>query len=96
MGVGLPAPVAVVVLSETGQKMAKAEVESSLKATLSSVNHGLEAHERLARLIIVGDEWTTENGLLTPTLKVKRDVLESRYSELISTDYDAPVVWENS
>jgi len=47
-------------------------------------------------LIIVGDEWTTENGLLTPTLKVKRDVLESRYSELISTDYDAPVVWENS
>ena len=96
MGVGLPAPVAVVFLSETGQKMAMAEVESSLKATLSSVNHGLEAHERLARLIIVGDEWTTENGLLTPTLKVKRDVLESRYSELISADYDAPVVWENS
>jgi len=95
MGAGLPAPVAVVVLSESALRLAKDDVEASLKATLSEVNRGLESHERLARLVIVSDEWTTENGLLTPTLKVKRDVLEAKYAELISAEYNAPVVWES-
>ena len=37
-------------------------------------------------MIIVGEEWTTENGLLTPTLKIKRDELEARYRPIVEKD----------
>ncbi|MBT8100735.1 MAG: AMP-binding protein, partial [Gammaproteobacteria bacterium] len=94
MGSGLPAPVAVVVLAENARAMSKENVESELKATLNDVNQRLESHERLARATIVNDEWTTENGMLTPTLKIKRDVLEDRYRSLIGQQCSEQVVWE--
>ena len=68
LGAGLPAPVAVVVLSEAARKLPKQNVEKSLEATLADTNQHLESHERLSNIVIVDDEWTTENGLLTPTL----------------------------
>jgi hypothetical protein len=32
--------------------------------------------------------------LLTPTLKLKRNELEDKYSQLISEPFPEPVVWE--
>lgn len=95
MGAGLPAPVAVAVLGEAAHHLPRETVESSLKATLIDVNHHLESHERMSHIVVVDDEWTTENGLLTPTLKVKRDVLEERYGALISKPHSGQVAWEN-
>jgi hypothetical protein len=88
------APVAVVVLSETARKLPKEAVDASVKATLVDVNKQLESHERLARVIIVAVDWTTQNGMLTPTLKIKRDVLEERYRPLLDEQHTAFVVWE--
>ncbi|HSM31441.1 MAG TPA: AMP-binding protein, partial [Woeseiaceae bacterium] len=68
LGAGLPAPVAVVVLSDAAQHLPEDDIEKSLEATLTDTNRHLESHERLSGMIIVDDEWTTENGLLTPTL----------------------------
>lgn len=95
MGTGQPAPVAVVVLSDAARSKSKDEIRESLEATLGQVNAGLESHENLGRMIIVDDEWTTENDLLTPTLKVKRDKLEAKYGELIARDFDSMVAWES-
>jgi len=95
MGSGLPAPVGIVVLSDAAQHLPRENVETSLKATLADVNRHLESHERLSNLVVVDDEWTTENGLLTPTLKVKRDILEARYKPLISQTFPAPIAWES-
>ena len=94
MGSGLPAPVAVVVLSETAKYVPKEDIKSSLQATLDKVNARLESHERMSNIIIVNDEWTIENELLTPTLKLKRNKLEDKYSQLISEPFPEPVVWE--
>jgi long-subunit acyl-CoA synthetase (AMP-forming) len=93
-GPGLPAPVALAVISEAAKDMPREAVSDSLKATLSEVNGQLESHERLSNIIVVRDEWTTENGLLTPTLKVKRDELEQRYHATLSRPLTTPVVWE--
>jgi long-chain acyl-CoA synthetase len=48
----------------------------------------------MSSIVIVNDEWTIENGLLTPTLKVKRDVLEDKYGTLISQQFTSQVAWE--
>ena len=86
LGAGMPAPVAIVVLSDAAQHLPSENVEKSLEATLADTNKHLESHERLSGMIIVGEEWTTENGLLTPTLKIKRDELEARYRPIVEKD----------
>ena len=95
LGAGMPAPVAIIVLSDAAQHLPKGNVEKSLEVTLTDTNKHLESHERLSGMIIVDDEWTTENGLLTPTLKIKRDDLEARYRWMIEKDRSKPVVWES-
>jgi long-chain acyl-CoA synthetase len=95
MGSGLRAPVAVVVLSQSGKNSTVDEAERSLGDTLESVNQVLESHEKLARVVIVDDEWTIENELLTPTMKIKRDLVEAKYQRLISIDSGSKVQWES-
>ena len=94
LGAGLPAPVAVVVLADAAQRLPEEQVEKSLEATLAETNGHLESHERLSNIVIVDEEWTTENGLLTPTLKVKRDKLEARYRPVVEMKPGKPVAWE--
>lgn len=95
IGSGLPAPVAVVALSEAARRLPRETVEELLATTLKSTNHQLESHERLSHVLIVDDEWTTENGLLTPTLKVKREQLEARYLQAASKEVSSQVAWES-
>lgn len=45
--------------------------------------------ERPKRIAIVADEFTVENGMLTPTLKIRRRMVEERYADLIGTMYGA-------
>jgi long-chain acyl-CoA synthetase len=95
MGSGLRAPVAVVVLSPSARSAAKTVIEQSLSDTLNAVNQTLEAHEKLDRVVVVTDEWTIENELLTPTMKIKRDLLEAKYERLISRSHTSDVQWED-
>jgi long-chain acyl-CoA synthetase len=94
IGSGLPAPIALVVLSETARQLSDEDIAESLEATRLETNRQLESHERLAGALIVDDEWTTENGILTPTLKVRRDRIEARYLSGIDREFSTPIVWE--
>jgi long-subunit acyl-CoA synthetase (AMP-forming) len=93
VGSGLPQPVALVVVSsQHGQP--QNEVEKSLLATLASVNGAVESHERLDRLIVVKAPWTIENGLLTPTMKLKRSDIEAAHNDLVEASSQGKLVWE--
>jgi long-subunit acyl-CoA synthetase (AMP-forming) len=78
-GLGLPQPIALAVLSEIGRAKSPAELEQSLHETLQAVNDKLANYEKIAALVITRELWSVENGLLTPTLKVKRHELDKRY-----------------
>ena len=89
MGSGLPAPIAIAVLSNEAQQLAatasgREELERSLEKLLNSTNAELAPHERLGFLVLVNSKWTIERGFITPTLKVKRPVLEHYYSPFIA------------
>ena len=81
VGSGLPQPIALATLSESGRRKTQDELRSGLKALLSQVNTSLDAHERLDTLVVINDEWTVDNGLLTPTLKIKRREIEKKYAQ---------------
>lgn len=90
-GAELKQPIALVVLSGDAKKQSQKEVEQSLLRTLDSVNDGLESHEMLDRLVLMQDEWTVDNGLLTPTLKVKRHALEQTYHCFINGTFEGKI-----
>jgi long-chain acyl-CoA synthetase len=91
-GPQLKQPIALVVLSVEAQQQDIEQIEASLLATLRSVNTTLESHAVLDHLVIMSDDWTVENGLLTPTLKIKRSILEEHYDVLINTVYKSDIV----
>lgn len=77
VGTGIPQPIALVVVSELGKPKSKADLEASLMSTLNELNPKLEKVERIFKLIIMEEDWSVDNGLLTPTLKVKRNRVEA-------------------
>ncbi len=97
-GVGLPQPYALIVLSaalRARPEANRAEIATLLERHLREVNAAFDPHERLDKLLVVPEEWTTENGLLTPTLKLRRAIIEERYAERIPKllEHEGRVVW---
>jgi long-chain acyl-CoA synthetase len=93
MGSGLPTAMVVIVLSkEVADSMSKDEIEKSLIKTVTEVNSEIEKHEVVGGIRIIDEAWTIENGLLTPTMKVKRAELEEIYLPTLEGQKET-VVW---
>lgn len=83
-GVGQPQPFALVNVSPDTRVMlastdGRDEVVAQLTGLLEQVNLQLDTHEQLACLVVVDEPWRIDNGLLTPTLKIRRNLIEDRY-----------------
>lgn len=79
VGENLAQPIALVILSE-GKKIAS-DLKYSFENLISSINDQLENHERIKKIVILKDIWSIENNILTPTLKIKRNVIEDKYKK---------------
>ena len=87
MGSGLPSPFAVILLTPEARQRctdaaSRAALERTLHAQLNQVNSQLDPHERVAYIAIADGPWSIQNGLITPTLKIRRGALESHYERL--------------
>ena len=80
VGTELPQPIAIIVLSERGKEKVEADLIASLETTLEVVNPKLDSHEKIHNIIVVKEDWTVENKLLTPTMKIKRNAIEKLYN----------------
>ncbi|MBT7620729.1 MAG: AMP-binding protein [Flavobacteriales bacterium] len=89
VGTEIPQPIALVILSDRGREKTKEDLISSLEKTLEVVNPKLEKHEKIHNIIIVKEEWTIENNLLTPTMKIKRNAIEKIYRINYQEWYDS-------
>lgn len=80
-GVGQPAAYAMVVLAEAQRPKQKdpefrKQVEAELTQLLADVNAGLADYEKLQFLVVAQEPWSVENGMLTPTMKIRRNRIE--------------------
>jgi len=62
-------------------------VREMYESIVGNVNADLAQFEKLKKVLIIADEFTVADGSLTPTLKVKRRVVEERYRPLIQRMY---------
>ena len=85
LGLGMPQPVLLVVPSELGNTKSKEALRESLSTTLKAVNAKLENYSKVSTVVVVKDAFSVENGCLTPSLKVKRPVLNDRYKNLLES-----------
>ncbi|WP_372982442.1 AMP-binding protein [Marinobacter sediminum] len=100
-GANQPQPCLMVLLSEEARSQLeaggdRAELEHELAQQLDAVNAECEAHEKLAFVVVVKEPWTMENGMLTPTMKIKRNVIEDFYNRKMDDWFGQKkkVVWE--
>jgi len=89
VGHAMPHAIALCILSESTKNVEKIQITKDLMTFLKTVNEELEHHEQIAKLVILAEEWTIENGVLTPTLKIKRNIIDSKYQ----TKYEG---WANA
>ena len=86
-GANMPQPFAIVVLSKNA--LTSADIEATLANIREEINAAVDHHERLQCIVIAKEPWTVENGLLTPTLKLKRNAIEDHYAPLVEQWYES-------
>jgi long-chain acyl-CoA synthetase len=74
------------------ERLTSPDVRALFQAVVDQVNRDLAQFERIKKFEFVVDELTIANGALTPTLKVKRRVIEERYRSLIDELYQTTEV----
>jgi len=67
--------------------LAHPEVTAAYQEVVDEVNRGLARFEAVKRFRLVSEPFTMDGGELTPTLKVKRGVVERKYAALIEALY---------
>ena len=68
---------------------ANAEVRALFQKEIDQYNADKPSHEQIRAFALLPEDLTVEDGSITPTLKVKRRILESRYQSLIQKMYQA-------
>ncbi|HEY6338173.1 MAG TPA: long-chain fatty acid--CoA ligase [Candidatus Sulfotelmatobacter sp.] len=76
-----------VVFSSRAELIANPKVQATYEGIVDGINQNLARFEKLKRVLLVADEFSIENGALTPTLKLKRRVIEERYRKQIDQLY---------
>ena len=101
-GANQQATFALMLLSEDTRKLIvadaeqKSALEGELKSLLDEVNAGIDPHEQLAFAVVMKEPWTIDNGALTPTMKIRRNIIEERTAPKIDGWFAArkAVIWE--
>ena len=70
---------------EKDETLTDADVKNLIAKEVKKYNAFFGDTEQVKKFEIVNDKWTIESGILTPTLKVKRKVVQQRYKALIDS-----------
>lgn len=63
------------------------EVIDRIAKEVNHVNKSLGEHEQIKRFRLVTDEWSPQTGELSPTLKLRRNIIAEKYKDIIADIY---------
>ena len=88
VGLNCDQPLLLAVPSESA-KNNKDTTNSKVSKILEKVNSSLDNYKKMSKIIFVKEDWLPENGMTTPTLKIKRAKIDEKFS-------DQYVEWEKN
>jgi long-subunit acyl-CoA synthetase (AMP-forming) len=96
VGINLPQPIALIVLSLEGKKIETSTLIGHLEALVKNTNPQFKKYEHLSKMIVLKEDWTIENNCITPTLKIKRPIIEKKYLASFETwnNQTATIIFE--
>lgn len=97
IGTNLFQPIMLVTLTPDAKRKSREDLGKGLIGTMQIVNQNLEPHEEIAKVVVAKDSWTIDNGMMTPTMKVKRAQVEAHYAPLLEKEgaLRTPLGWED-
>ena len=63
------------------------EVIAQIQKEVNEINKTLGEHEKIKRFRLVSHEWSPGSGELSPTLKLRRNVISETYKDIIAEIY---------
>ena len=95
VGLNCTQPILLAVPSESAIKD-KENVTKKLTKVLEDVNIKLDNYKKVSKIILVKEDWLPENGMTTPTLKIKRAKIDEKFSnQYIEWEKnEKSVIWE--
>lgn len=81
VGSGMPAPI-LLAIPHDFPNFDKQRYERTAERVIDTLNKELESHAKIKGVLMIKEPWSIENGLLTPTLKIKRHLLEKKYHDI--------------
>src|SRR6185369_1843409 len=80
-----------IAFSDRRELIARRQVKDLYEGIVHELNQGLAKFEQLKKVLLVPDEFTIATGEITPSMKLKRKVVEKKYSAQIDALYaEAP------
>jgi long-chain acyl-CoA synthetase len=67
--------------------IAHPKVRALYEGIVEDLNKNLARYQQLKKVVLVADEFSTENGTLTASMKMRRRVVEERYHQMIQEMY---------
>jgi len=97
VGLALPQPIVLIVLSELANPLQKMAIEERLKDDLGRVQKLCAKHEKPSTIVVMKEAWSIENACLTPTMKVRRIEINKQYKDRFLAWHEVAenVVWES-
>ena len=81
IGSGMAAPILLAV-AHNYVEFDQSRYEKKLQTIIQKINTELESHQKIKGVLMIKEPWSIDNGILTPTLKIKRHILEQQYATL--------------
>ncbi len=95
VGLGLSQPILLGVPNEIS-KLNKDETSEKMNNFLEKINSSMDSYKKIKKVVFLKDEWTPENDLTTPTLKIKRAKIDEAFAKNYESWYndDNVIIWQ--
>jgi long-subunit acyl-CoA synthetase (AMP-forming) len=95
VGLGLSQPILLGVPNEIS-KLNKDETTEKINNLLEKINSSMDSYKKIKKVVFLKDEWTPENDLTTPTLKIKRAKIDEEFAKNYESWYnnDNVIIWQ--